>query len=110
MNETLKITDNAAKRIAAMIAKEQAEDLMLRVSVDGGGCNGFQYIFDLDATRNDDDQIFEKNGIRVVSDEASLSLLAGSELDFIEDLVGSYFAVKNPNATSSCGCGTSFSA
>ena len=111
MNNELMISDSAAKRIAALVEKDGGgEAVMLRVRVDGGGCNGFQYVFGLDTAKNDDDVVFEKNGVKVVSDEISLELLNGSELDFVEDLVGSYFSVKNPNAKSSCGCGVSFSA
>lgn len=105
----LNITDKAQARIAALIAAKEQEALNFRVRVDGGGCNGFQYIFDFDQEIKNDDIIFEKGGIKVLVDEISLELLKGSELDYIEDLMGSYFTVKNPNASSSCGCGTSFS-
>jgi len=103
------LTDSAAKRIARLRELEGKPDLMLRVSVTGGGCSGFQYIFDFDQSIKDDDHIFEKNGVSVLVDDVSLDLLNGAELDFKEDLVGQYFQVKNPNAQSSCGCGTSFS-
>jgi iron-sulfur cluster insertion protein len=83
--------------------------MMLRISVLGGGCQGFQYAFSLDGQRHDDDHVFERDGAMVVVDDTSLDLLADSEVDFVEDLVGSYFSIKNPNATSSCGCGNSFS-
>lgn len=106
---TLHISDSAAKRIAALQAKESKPGLMLRVTVEGGGCSGFQYKFDLDDKVNEDDITFERNGIRVVTDDASLNLLNDAELDFIDELAGSYFKVENPNASSSCGCGTSFS-
>jgi len=82
--------------------------MRLRVAVSGGGCSGFQYGFSLDNERNDDDLLYQKNGIEVIVDEVSLDFLKGSELDFKEDLIGSYFAMSNPNATSTCGCGTSF--
>jgi iron-sulfur cluster insertion protein len=82
---------------------------MLRITVSGGGCSGFQYGFSLDDQKNDDDRLFERDGVTVVIDEVSLDLLKGSEVDFVEDLIGSYFAIKNPNATSTCGCGSSFS-
>ena len=103
------LSDSAVRRVAELLAEDPTPGQMLRVSVSGGGCAGFQYGFDFDATRNDDDLVIEQDGARVVIDSVSLDLLAGSRLNFIEDLVGSYFAVDNPNATSSCGCGTSFS-
>jgi iron-sulfur cluster insertion protein len=81
---------------------------MLRISVSGGGCSGFQYGFDFDEAVNEDDRLFERDGARVVIDEVSLELLKGSRIDFVEDLMGAYFKVENPNATSSCGCGSSF--
>ncbi len=106
--ENFSISDNAAKRIAALVEMEEKTGMRLRVAVSGGGCSGFQYGFSLDDARNDDDLLYEKNGIEVVIDEVSLDFLKGSELDFKEDLIGSYFAMTNPNATSTCGCGTSF--
>jgi len=106
--ENFSISDNAAKRIAALVEMEEKPGMRLRVAVSGGGCSGFQYGFSLDDTCNDDDLLYEKNGIEVVIDEVSLDFLKGSELDFKEDLIGSYFAMTNPNATSTCGCGTSF--
>ncbi|MBL6933190.1 MAG: iron-sulfur cluster insertion protein ErpA [Rhodospirillales bacterium] len=107
-SDTLGISDNAAKRIALLVEMEETEGTRLRVAVSGGGCSGFQYGFSLDSEKNDDDLLFEKNGIEVVIDETSLDFLKGSELDYVEDLIGSYFAMKNPNATSTCGCGSSF--
>jgi iron-sulfur cluster insertion protein len=101
------ISERAARRIAALAAAESAP-VMLRLSVSGGGCSGFQYGFTLDDTTQEDDVVFERDGTRVVVDSVSLDLLGGAELDFVEDLVGSYFQVRNPNATSSCGCGNSF--
>ena len=106
--ESFAISDNAAKRIAALVAMEETADMRLRVAVSGGGCSGFQYGFSLDNELKDDDLLYEKNGIEVVIDEVSLDFLKGSELDFKEELIGSYFAMTNPNATSTCGCGTSF--
>jgi iron-sulfur cluster insertion protein len=106
---SLAISENAAKRIRAIAAAEGDPSLMLRVSVSGGGCSGFQYGFKLDATRASDDRVFERNGVKVVVDETSLDLVKGATLDFVEDLVGSYFKMSNPNAVSTCGCGTSFS-
>ena len=103
------ITESAAQRVAKLIAEEGNEGLMLRVSVAGGGCSGFQYGFAFDDTRQEDDVVFRKNGATVVIDSVSLDLLAGAEIDFVEDLAGSSFQVRNPNAASSCGCGSSFS-
>lgn len=103
------ITENAAKRVAELRAAEGNERLMLRVAVDGGGCNGFQYRFDFDDAVNDDDMVFERDGVKVVVDEISLDFLGNAQVDFKQELIGSYFAVENPNATSNCGCGTSFS-
>jgi iron-sulfur cluster insertion protein len=102
------VSDRAARRIAEIVAGEPTAP-MLRVSVEGGGCSGFQYKFDLVADRAEDDLVFEKAGARVLVDPVSLGLLNGSEIDFVEDLMGATFRVKNPNATASCGCGTSFS-
>ena len=99
----------AAQRIAALIAAEGNPALMLRLAVSGGGCSGFQYGFSFDDARNEDDRVFERDGVKLVVDETSLDLLVGAEVDFVEDLVGSSFQVRNPNASSSCGCGSSFS-
>ena len=109
MNETpFTVSESAAKRIAFLAAKE-AKPVMMRVAVEGGGCSGFQYNFTFEDRRNDDDLLIERNGASVVVDATSLELLKGSELDYVEEMVGSSFQVKNPNATSSCGCGNSFS-
>jgi iron-sulfur cluster assembly accessory protein len=102
-----RLTDRAAARIAE-IAATQGESA-LRVAVLAGGCSGFQYKFDLDRAAAPEDVVLEQSGAKVFIDPASLDLLAGAELDFTDDLMGSHFAVRNPNATSSCGCGTSFS-
>lgn len=104
----LKLTDSCAKRIAALQKMEGKPGLMLRVTVLGGGCSGFQYKFGLDDAVNDDDLTFELNGTSVVTDEVSLELLGGSVVDFKEDLGGSFFSIDNPNATANCGCGASF--
>ncbi|MEK0085245.1 iron-sulfur cluster insertion protein ErpA [Benzoatithermus flavus] len=104
----LSISDSAAKRIAALIAAENRPGTKLRVSVSGGGCAGFQYRFSLDDKSEADDVVIERDGATVAVDGMSLMYVLGAELDFVEDLTGSYFRVKNPNATSSCGCGTSF--
>jgi iron-sulfur cluster assembly accessory protein len=102
---TFAVSDRAAARIAEIAAPTGAS---LRVAVLAGGCSGFQYKFDLDSETQPDDLVIEKIGARVVVDPTSLDLLAGSELDYKDELMGSYFAVRNPNATSACGCGTSF--
>lgn len=103
------ITESAAKRIAFLKTQEQdSEGLRMRVSVLGGGCSGFQYVFDFDRATNDDDHVFARDGVEVLVDDVSLDLLAGAQLDYKDELIGAYFAVENPNATSSCGCGTSF--
>lgn len=105
----LTLTGKAAKRIAWLMEQESAPGLMLRITVSGGGCSGFQYGFTFDDAVNPDDLTFEREGAKIVVDEVSLQLLGGSEVDFVEDLMGAYFKIDNPNATSSCGCGTSFS-
>jgi iron-sulfur cluster insertion protein len=102
------LTESAAKRIKALKESEGNTALMLRLAVSGGGCSGFSYGFSLDDKRNEDDHLFEAHGVTLAIDETSLDLLAGSTVDYVEDLVGSAFAVKNPNASSTCGCGTSF--
>ncbi len=99
---------SAVKRIETILETEESPDQALRVTVSGGGCSGYQYGFSLDAKVAEDDRVFERNGIKVVVDDISLDLLAGSEIDFVDDLIGSYFQVRNPNATAACGCGTSF--
>jgi iron-sulfur cluster insertion protein len=103
------VTESAARRIATLKQQEAAANAFLRVSVSGGGCSGFQYGLAFDDTRNADDHVFERNGIAVVVDDVSLDLLSGAEIDFVEDLMGASFQIKNPNAASSCGCGNSFS-
>ncbi|MEQ9488667.1 MAG: iron-sulfur cluster insertion protein ErpA [Alphaproteobacteria bacterium] len=108
-DRVLNISESAAKRLAKLIEAEGNDGLMLRITVSGGGCSGFQYGFSFDSEAAPEDKVFERDGIKVVTDEASLDLLAGSEVDFKDELVGAYFAVNNPNASSSCGCGTSFS-
>jgi iron-sulfur cluster insertion protein len=109
MSETnFSVTESAAKRIA-FLASREAKPVMMRVAVLGGGCSGFQYNFSFEEQSNADDLLIERSGARVVVDSTSLELLKGSELDYVEEMVGSSFQVKNPNATSSCGCGNSFS-
>lgn len=104
----LAVTARAASRIAAIL-KEEPAGSMLRVAVEGGGCSGFQYRFAIDANRAADDVVIEKDGISVLVDSVSAPMLSGSELDFVTELIGQSFQIRNPNATSSCGCGTSFS-
>lgn len=105
----LAISASAARRVAELRKAEGDDSLMLRVTLSAGGCAGFQYGFEFDSAINPDDHVFERDGVKVVIDEISLDLLKGSEVDYVEELVGSYFALKNPNAASTCGCGVSFS-
>lgn len=102
------VSARAAKRIAEIL-KAEAEPVMLRLAVTGGGCSGFQYNFTLDDARMDDDLVVERDGAVVLVDPMSLDFLKGAELDFVDDLIGAAFKIHNPNASSSCGCGTSFS-
>lgn len=108
MTQPVTVTDRAAKRIAEIVAGEAAARA-LRISVEGGGCSGFQYKFDLVPTADDDDLVLERAGAKVVIDQVSLGYLTGSEIDFVDDLIGASFRVNNPKAVASCGCGTSFS-
>ena len=104
------LTESAAVQISKLLLMEEgSEKKFMRVAVEGGGCSGFQYIFKFDTERNNDDLVFEKNGVEVVVDETSLELVTGGRLDYVEELIGSYFQIANPNASSPCGCGTSFS-
>jgi iron-sulfur cluster insertion protein len=102
------ISPSAARRIAAILAAED-HPTMLRLAVTGGGCSGFSYNFALDENRMDDDLLLEESGAKILIDPVSLDFLVGAEIDFTDDLMGQAFKVNNPNATSSCGCGTSFS-
>jgi iron-sulfur cluster insertion protein len=106
---SITVTASAAKRIAFLREQEEVGDANLRIAVSGGGCSGFQYGMSFDDQTNPDDRVFERDGIGVVVDEVSLDLLAGAEVDFVEDLMGAAFRINNPNAASSCGCGNSFS-
>ena len=108
MNSDITMTPAAAKRIGEILSSEP-DKKALRVSVSGGGCSGFQYEFDLDSEIKDDDLKVEKDGSTILIDSVSLVYLLGSQIDFVDDLIGASFQVKNPNATASCGCGTSFS-
>jgi iron-sulfur cluster assembly accessory protein len=105
---TVTLTERAGRRIAEIAAGEAA-GTALRIAVEGGGCSGFQYTFDLTTERASDDTVLERAGAQVFIDPTSLEYLAGSEIDFVDDLIGAAFKIRNPNATSSCGCGTSFS-
>jgi iron-sulfur cluster assembly accessory protein len=105
---SVSLSERAASRIAEIVAGEPGTPL-LRVSVEGGGCSGFSYKFDLVPTSEPDDIVIERGNARVLVDPVSLEYLAGSEIDFVDDLIGASFKVHNPNATASCGCGTSFS-
>ena len=107
MTQVFSISESASKRIAFLLETEQKP--YFRVAVDGGGCSGFQYKFDFDTAKTEDDLVFSTHGITVLVDEMSISFLEHAELDYVEELVGSYFVVHNPNATANCGCGTSFS-
>jgi len=102
------LTDRAASRILEILASD-AGKTALRVAVAGGGCSGFQYEFQLVGAAAEDDLVIERNGARALVDSMSLAFLAGAEIDFVDDLIGQSFRVNNPNATASCGCGTSFS-
>jgi iron-sulfur cluster assembly accessory protein len=102
------ISERAARRISRILSAEPG-GTALRISVSGGGCSGFQYGFDLDRERAFDDIIVERDGAVVVIDPVSLPYMGGSEIDFVDDLIGQSFQIHNPNATASCGCGTSFS-
>jgi iron-sulfur cluster insertion protein len=103
-------TDSAAAKVADLIAEEGNTDLKLRVFVQGGGCSGFQYGFTFDEAVNEDDTTFEKNGVTLLVDSMSFQYLVGAEIDYKEDINGSQFVIKNPNATTTCGCGSTFSA
>jgi iron-sulfur cluster assembly accessory protein len=108
MTSDLTLSPRAAQRIRA-IGEAEGRPVMLRVAVEGGGCSGFQYQFDLVDAANDDDLRIERDGAAALVDEMSLVLLKGSEIDFVDELAGAEFRVRNPNAKSSCGCGVSFS-
>jgi iron-sulfur cluster assembly accessory protein len=103
------LTDSAAKRILVLREKEGNADLMLRVTVMGGGCSGFQYAIELTAEKNADDVTFEKDGAVLVTDEVSLPFLHNAEIDYVSDMMKSAFKIRNPNAAAGCGCGKSFS-
>jgi len=104
----LVLSERAARRINEIMAGEPSGS-MLRISVNGGGCSGFQYAFEVDRSRQEDDILIERDGARVLVDQVSLQYMDGSTTDFVDDLIGQSFKIENPHATASCGCGTSFS-
>ena len=108
-SDPLLFTDNAANKVKQLIEEEGNADLKLRVFVSGGGCSGFQYGFTFDEVTNEDDTVLNKNGVQLLIDPMSFQYLAGAEIDYQEGLEGSQFVIKNPSATSTCGCGSSFS-
>lgn len=110
MPAPLVFTDNAAGKVRKLIDEEGNADLKLRVFVTGGGCSGFQYGFTFDEVQNEDDTVMEKNGVHLLIDPMSYQYLVGAEIDYSEGLEGAQFVIKNPNATTTCGCGSSFSA
>jgi iron-sulfur cluster assembly accessory protein len=108
MDLSVTVSERAARRIGEIL-KGEPEGTMLRVSVEGGGCSGFQYKFDMEREKAADDLVIARENAVVLVDPVSVNYMAGSEIDFVEDLIGASFKVKNPKATASCGCGTSFS-
>ena len=109
MQTDLSISDQAVERINQLLATKDNPDLMLRVYIQGGGCSGFQYGFQFDESQQEDDIAIEQSGIKLVVDMLSLQYLGGAEIDFKDDIMGSRFLVNNPNASATCGCGSSFS-
>jgi iron-sulfur cluster assembly accessory protein len=107
MMDGITVSERAARRIGEIL-KREPPGTMLRLSVEGGGCSGFQYKFDMDRAQMPDDVMVRRDGATVLIDQVSLQFLAGSEIDFVDDLIGASFRVNNPNAKASCGCGTSF--
>jgi iron-sulfur cluster insertion protein len=110
MTTPITFSDNAAAKVGALIAEEGNDNLKLRVYVTGGGCSGFQYGFTFDEEINEDDTTVANGGVTVLVDSMSIQYLAGAEVDYKEDLSGAQFVIRNPNATTTCGCGSSFSA
>ena len=106
--DSVTISDSAARRIGEILKGEPAGS-MLRVSVEGGGCSGFQYKFDIERAKAEDDLVLARDGAVVLIDPVSVNYMAGSQIDFVDDLIGQSFKINNPQATASCGCGTSFS-
>ena len=110
MAEPIVFTDSAAQKVAGLIQDEGNDNLKLRVYITGGGCSGFQYGFTFDEEVNDDDTQIQKAGVTVLIDSMSIQYLSGAEIDYKEDLSGAQFVIRNPNASTTCGCGSSFSA
>lgn len=108
MDSSITVTERAARQIGEILRREPP-GAMMRVSVEGGGCSGFQYRFDIDRARSTDDVAITRDSATVLIDQVSVGYLAGSEIDFVDDLIGASFRINNPQATASCGCGTSFS-
>ena len=109
MPDPLVFTDSAASKVKALIEEEGNNELKLRVFVTGGGCSGFSYGFTFDEVQNEDDAVMEKNGVKLLIDPMSYQYLVGAEIDYQEGLEGAQFVIRNPNAVTSCGCGSSFS-
>lgn len=109
MGEMITVSDSAVEKIKALIAEEQNPDLMVRMFVEGGGCSGFQYGFTFEEQKSEDDFVFEFNGVTILVDAMSAQYVQGAEIDWQESAMGSQFAIRNPNATTTCGCGSSFS-
>ena len=104
----IKLTENATKQLQVILAEENNPELKLRIFVQGGGCSGMQYGFTLDEVANEDDFALEESGVQVLVDSMSMQYLTGAEIDYRDDLMGSSFSIKNPNAETTCGCGSSF--
>lgn len=107
--EQVKITDSAVEKIADLLAEENNPNLKIRSFVQGGGCSGFQYGFTFDEEQNDDDFVIEHKGVKLLIDAMSMTYMQGAEIDYKEEITGSQFVIKNPNAQTTCGCGSSFS-
>ena len=107
MSDTVSLTERAAKRINQIVSTEP-QNKVLRLSVEGGGCSGFQYKFELVPTSEGEDHVIERSGATLAIDPVSMTVLGGSEVDYVDDLIGAAFKINNPNATAGCGCGTSF--
>ena len=109
MQDPLLFTDSAANKVKELIEEEGNMELKLRVFVSGGGCSGFQYGFTFDEVANEDDTVLNKNGVQLLIDPMSFQYLVGAEIDYTDSLEGAQFVIRNPNATTTCGCGSSFS-
>jgi iron-sulfur cluster insertion protein len=107
---TLTLTEKAARQISKLMKEDlSTRPLMFRIMISGGGCSGFQYSFSLDSAHHEEDHVFEDCGVKIIVDEASLPLCEGAQIDYVEELIGASFQIKNPQASTSCGCGNSFS-